>query len=56
MGAAYRAANDEGSFNAYYERPATISLLGDVADLRVLEAGCGPGALTSGWSTTAQQS
>jgi ubiquinone/menaquinone biosynthesis C-methylase UbiE len=46
MGAAYRAANDEGSFNAYYERPATISLLGDVADLRVLEAGCGPGALT----------
>lgn len=46
MGAAYRAANDEGSFNAYYERPATISLLGNVTGLRVLEAGCGPGALT----------
>jgi SAM-dependent methyltransferase len=48
MGSAYRAANDEGSFNAYYERPATIALLGDVTALRVLEAGCGPGALT-GW-------
>ena len=46
MGTAYRAANDEGSFNAYYERPATISLLGNVTGLRVLEAGCGPGALT----------
>jgi ubiquinone/menaquinone biosynthesis C-methylase UbiE len=46
MGAAYGAANDDGSFNAYYERPATISLLGNVSGLRVLEAGCGPGALT----------
>jgi SAM-dependent methyltransferase len=46
MGAAYRAASDDGAFNAYYERPATISLLGRVAGLRVLEAGCGPGALT----------
>ena len=46
MGTAYRAANDEGSFNACYERPATISLLGDVTGQRVLEAGCGPGALT----------
>ena len=46
MGTAYRAANDEGSFNAYYERPATISLMGNVTGLRVLEAGCGPGALT----------
>jgi ubiquinone/menaquinone biosynthesis C-methylase UbiE len=46
MGTAYRAANDEDSFNAYYERPATISLLGDVTGLRVLDAGCGPGALS----------
>jgi SAM-dependent methyltransferase len=46
MSTAYRAGNDEGSFNAYYERPATISLLGDVTGLRVLETGCGPGALT----------
>jgi ubiquinone/menaquinone biosynthesis C-methylase UbiE len=47
MGAAYRAANDEGPFNAYYERPGTIALIGEVAGLRVLEAGCGPGALTA---------
>jgi len=48
MGAVYGAANQNGAFNAYYERPATIALLGDVAGRRVLEAGCGPGALT-GW-------
>jgi len=29
--------------NALYERPATMSLLGDVAGLHVLDAGCGPG-------------
>ncbi|WP_027803847.1 class I SAM-dependent methyltransferase [Paraburkholderia dilworthii] len=29
--------------NALYERPATMSLLGDVEGLRVLDAGCGPG-------------
>ena len=46
MGTAYGIANDEDSFNAYYERPGTISLLGDVTGLRVLDAGCGPGALS----------
>jgi SAM-dependent methyltransferase len=50
MGADYVAANDEGGANAYYERPATIDLIGDAAGLRVLEAGCGPGALTE-WLT-----
>lgn len=29
--------------NAYYERPATLSLLGEVRGKRVLDAGCGPG-------------
>lgn len=29
--------------NAYYERPATLSLMGDVRGRRVLDAGCGPG-------------
>ena len=46
MSGAYRVNNEERAFNAYYERPATIALLGDVAGLRVLEAGCGPGVLT----------
>jgi SAM-dependent methyltransferase len=50
MGAVYAAANDEGSANAYYERPATIDLIADPSGLRVLDAGCGPGALTE-WLT-----
>ncbi len=29
--------------NAYYERPATLSLLPEVQGQRVLDAGCGPG-------------
>ena len=47
MGTTYRAANDEGPFNACYERPGTIALIGDVTGQWVLEAGCGPGALTT---------
>ncbi len=48
MAADYAADNAESPYNAYYERPATISLLGDVAGRRVLEVGCGAGVLT-GW-------
>jgi ubiquinone/menaquinone biosynthesis C-methylase UbiE len=50
MGLAYRTENEEGAWNAYYERPATISLIGSVASRRVLEVGCGPGVLTH-WLT-----
>jgi len=32
--------------NAYYERPATMSLLPEVRGLKVLDAGCGPGVYT----------
>lgn len=41
---AYAALIDTKPHNAYYERPATLSLLPDVQGLRVLDAGCGPGA------------
>lgn len=46
MAADYAADNQESSTNAYYERPATIELLGDVTGRRVLDAGCGAGPLT----------
>ena len=39
----YSARIDTKAHNAYYERPATLSLLPDVRGLRVLDAGCGPG-------------
>jgi SAM-dependent methyltransferase len=39
----FAALAETKAHNAYYERPATLSLLPDVAGLRVLDAGCGPG-------------
>jgi ubiquinone/menaquinone biosynthesis C-methylase UbiE len=39
----YAAIAPTKAHNALYERPATMSLLGDVHGLRVLDAGCGPG-------------
>lgn len=34
---------EHGFANGYYDRPACLSLLGDVAGKRVLDAACGPG-------------
>jgi ubiquinone/menaquinone biosynthesis C-methylase UbiE len=42
---AYSASNEVSLVNAYYERPAMLSLAGDVAGRRILDAGCGSGAL-----------
>ena len=43
---AYAARVETKAHNAYYERPATLSLLPPVKDKRVLDAGCGPGIYT----------
>lgn len=39
----YADKNETEPFNALYERPAALALLGDVAGQCVLDAGCGPG-------------
>jgi len=40
----YSKDNDSNATNAYYERPASLALLGDLAGQRVLDAGCGAGS------------
>src|SRR6185369_2000184 len=40
---AYASVADTKPHNAYYERPATLSLLPDVNGKRVLDSACGPG-------------
>lgn len=43
MADTYAALIDNKVYNAYIERPTTLSLLPDVRGKRVLDAGCGPG-------------
>lgn len=47
MAAEYSADNDDGIFNAGYERPAMIGMLGDVRSRNVLDLGCGAGQLSA---------
>ncbi len=42
---AYARENESNLFNAHYERPAMLDLAGDVSGRRVLDVGCGAGAL-----------
>lgn len=42
----YDAHAENSPYNALYDRPALLSLLGDVAGRRVLDAGCGSGHYT----------
>jgi 2-polyprenyl-3-methyl-5-hydroxy-6-metoxy-1,4-benzoquinol methylase len=42
---AYAAENETSLNNAFYERPATLALAGDVTGRRILDAGCGSGIL-----------
>jgi SAM-dependent methyltransferase len=43
----YAAVVETKPHNAYYERPATLSLLPEVKGRRVLDAGCGPGVYSA---------
>ena len=53
MASRYAVENEDGPFNAHYERPATISFIGPVVGRRILEIGCGSGPLTQWLATTA---
>lgn len=44
---AYAARVETKAHNAYYERPAMLSLLPSVKGQRVLDAGCGPGVYSA---------
>lgn len=44
---AYSIQNESNLFNAYYERPEMLRLVGDVSGRRILDAGCGSGPLTA---------
>ncbi|MDT8913476.1 class I SAM-dependent methyltransferase [Amycolatopsis sp. PS_44_ISF1] len=41
----YSAENETSLMNAYYERPAMLTLAGEVTGRRILDAGCGSGPL-----------
>jgi SAM-dependent methyltransferase len=44
---AYAAENETSLINAYYARPAILNLAGAVTGRRILDAGCGAGAMSA---------
>ena len=44
MADGYSAHNESTAWNAHYERPAVLRMLGEVHDEDVLDVGCGAGA------------
>jgi SAM-dependent methyltransferase len=44
---AYSTENEANLINGYYGRPAILSLAGDVAGRRILDAGCGSGPISA---------
>jgi SAM-dependent methyltransferase len=44
---AYNEHNESSPWNALYERPATLAMVGDIDGLDVLDAGCGSGVLAA---------
>ncbi len=47
MAEAYVKKNEEGAFNAHFERPSMLALLPSVRNLKILDLGTGPGGLAS---------
>jgi SAM-dependent methyltransferase len=43
----YASYIEDSPFNAYYDRPAVLELVGEVTGKQVLDAGCGPGLSTA---------
>ena len=43
MASAFDAHARDSAYNAHYDRPAVLELVGEIAGQRVLDAGCGPG-------------
>ena len=43
MAATYAQHAADSPYNAHYDRPSVLELVGEIAGLRVLDAGCGPG-------------
>lgn len=43
MAATFEQHAADSAYNAHYDRPALLDLLGDVRGLHILDAGCGPG-------------